>query len=113
MPENNTITLEGLLEKTPMMLRPVVARYGPALVEMTIEEFSAWLDLIITGKDLAAWRAILAKLPGEGLLDAWAEIDADWNAANERNARRVALQREAVLAVLKVLLVASLSWVGL
>lgn len=113
MPEETTITLEGLLAKTPALLRPVVTKYGPALVAMTAGEFSEWLDLIICGDDLAAWRAIVAKAPGPGLLEMWDELDDDWNTANKRNAARVALQRKAVLAVLKVLLVAVLSSVSL
>jgi len=113
MAEKTMITLEGLLEKTPEMFRPVVAKYGPALVEMTAQEFAEWLALLINGKDLAAWRTILGKLSGKGLLDAWRDIDDEWAEANKQKAAQVALQRQAALAVLKVLLAAALSWVGL
>ena len=108
-----TITLEGLLEKTPDMFKPIVMQYGPALAAMTAEEFCVWLTLLINGNDGAAWRALLAKLIGPDLVAEWDKLNAKWDAANATNADRVALQKSAIVAVLKVLLVASLSWVGL
>jgi len=108
-----TIKLDGLLEKTPDLLKPVVAKYGPGLVAMTAQEFCDWLDLMINGEVDAAWTALLAKMPNAALLDAWNKKAEEWQAANEKNAARLALQREAMLAVLKVLLAASLAWVGL
>jgi hypothetical protein len=107
------ITLDGLLAKTPELLKPVVQKYGPSLVAMTAQEFCDWLELMLNGDVDAAWRALLAKMPNENLLQAWKDKNAEWDAANERNAARVALQKEATLAVLKVLLGAALAMVGL
>jgi len=108
-----TITLDGLLAKTPEMFKPLVLQYGPALAAMTAQEFCDWLMMLIKGDEGAAWRALLAKMPNAVLLDAWTTKAAEWDAANERNAARVALQKEATLAVLKVLLGAALAMVGL
>jgi hypothetical protein len=113
MTETGKLTLDGLLAKTPDLLKPIVTKYGPALAAMTALEFCDWLDLMLAGDVDAAWRRLLASMPNGDLLQAWKDKNAEWDAANERNAQRVALQKEAVLAVLKVLLVASLSWVGL
>jgi len=107
------VTLDGLLAKTPDLLKPVVQKYGPSLVAMTAQEFCDWLEMMVAGDVDAAWRALLAKMPNAALLDAWTTKAAEWDAANERNAARVALQKEAMLAVLKVLLAASFAWVGL
>ena len=106
-------TLDGLLAKTPDAFKPIVAKYAPALVAMTAEEFCDWIELLILGKNQAAWRKLLAKMPNAEHLATWKEQAAKWAKAADKNARRVALQKEATLAVLKVLLTASLLWVGL
>jgi hypothetical protein len=80
---------------------------------MTAQEFCDWLDLMLSGDTGAAWAALLKKMPNAALLEAWNTKAAEWDAANERNAARVALQKEATLAVLKVLLGAALAMVGL
>jgi len=105
--------IDELLAKTPERMRPIVARYGPALAAMTAEEFCDWLELLILGHNDEAWRRLLEKSDNPGLLAAWKTAAADWDEANAANARRVALQKEATLAVLKVLLAGSLAWVGL
>jgi hypothetical protein len=106
-----TITLDGLLAKTPDLLKPIVVKYGPGLVAMTAQEFCDWLDLMLGGDDSAAWAALLKKMPNAALLDAWKAKADEWDLANERNAARVALQKDAVIAVLKVLLAAVMSTV--
>ena len=107
------ITLDGLLARTPDRLKPVVAKYGPGLVAMTAQEFCDWLEMMINGDERAAWEALLAKMPNTALLDAWKKKADEWQAANEKNVARVALQKEAMLAVLKVLLAGVLAMVGL
>jgi hypothetical protein len=108
-----TNTLDKLLARTPDLLKPVVQKYGPGLVAMTAQEFCDWLEMMVNGDTGAAWAALLAKMPNQALLDAWKTKAAEWDAANEKNAARVALQKEATVAVLKVLLAGSLAWVGL
>ncbi len=105
--------IDELIAHTPEQLRPVVARYGPALAAMTAEEFCDWLELLIMGRDDEAWRRLLEQSDNAGLLEAWKTAAANWDQANEANARRVALQKEATMAVLKVLLAGSLALVGL
>jgi len=107
-----TLTLDGLLAKTPDLLKPVVAKYGPGLVAMTAQEFCDWLDMMLNGDTSAAWAALLKKMPNAALLDAWTTKAAEWDAANERNAARVALQKEATLFTLKLLLGAALAGLG-
>jgi len=106
-------SLEGLLAKTPDALKPIVVKYAPAMITMTAEEFWAWVELMVMGRESAAWRALLARMPNADLLAAWADAAGQWADAANKNAERVSLQREAVLATLKVLLAAALSMVGL
>jgi hypothetical protein len=105
--------LNELIENTPPELRPIVAKYAPALVEMTAEEFCAWLELLVLGRTYEAWESLMARQDNPGLLEAWRKAASEWDDANARNAERVALQRQALLAVLKVLLAAALAGVGL
>ncbi len=107
------LALDKLLAATPDMFKPIVMQYGPALVAMTAQEFCDWLMLLINGHDAQAWRAVLAKMPNADLIAEWDKINAKWDEANAKNADRVALQKSAVLAVLKVLLAAALSMVVL
>jgi len=107
------VKIDELIAQTPEQLRPVVARYGPALAAMTAEEFCDWLELLILGRDDEAWRRLLEQSDNPGLLEAWKTAAANWDEANAANARRVALQKEATMAVLKVLLAGSLALVGL
>jgi hypothetical protein len=105
--------LDDLLEKVPPLLRPICAKYGPGLAAMTAEEFCGWLEMLIGGRTDEAWGAVIEKLDDAQLLDAWQRLGEQWGEANTRNAERLAFQREAAMAVLKVLLGASLALVGL
>ena len=106
------LTLDGLLAKTPDLLKPIVVKYGPGLVAMTAQEFCDWLELMLGGDNAAAWEALLKKMPNAALLDAWKTKADEWQAANERNAARLALQREAMLFTLKLLLGVALAGLG-
>ena len=107
------MTLNELLDKTPDQFKPVVQRYGPALVVMTAEQFCEWLELLLLGKTYDAMAAIYERLPNADLFAAWQANAADWDAANLAQAARLQLQRDAAMAVLKVLLAVSLAAVGL
>jgi hypothetical protein len=108
-----TEMLDKLLAATPELFKPLVLKYGPALVAMTAQEFCDWLELLIIGRNDEAWRRLLVKLSNADLVAEWDTLNAKWDAAAASNAQRVALQKEATLALLRVLLMASLSWVGL
>ena len=107
------MTLDELLARVPEPWRPVAAKYGPAIVKMTADEFAAWIDLLLRGRTYEAWEAVLKGLGNADLLAAWQEVGSKWDEANARNAARLALQREACMAVLKVLLAAALAAAGL
>ena len=107
------MTLDDLLAKTPEQFRPLVAQYGPALVAMTADEFCAWLDLLINGKTAQAWKTIVSRLDNASLMAAWESVNEKWADANRDNAAKLKLQRDAVLAVLKVLLAVALAGAGL
>ncbi|KPK82786.1 MAG: hypothetical protein AMJ81_09245 [Phycisphaerae bacterium SM23_33] len=107
------MTLDELLEKVPEKWRPVAAEYGPALLAMTAEELWAWIHLLLNGKEDQAYQALLAKLDNPDLLAEWTRLNDCWQAANQANAERVALQKKALFALLQVLLTVALATVGL
>jgi len=109
---DTTLTLDKLLAATPDMFKPIVMQYGPGLVAMTAQEFADWLTMLIMGNNGAAWRALLAKLPNADLMAAWDSQNIKWDAADAKNADNIALQKSAVLAVLKVLLGVALAGLG-
>ena len=105
--------IEELLTHVPDEFRPLAVKYGPALVAMSAAEFAAWIDLLIMGRTYAAWQAIMEKLDNADLLAAWRKTADKWDEANAGNAARLDLQRDAALAVMRVLLTAALAMVGL
>ena len=109
----NLLTLEELLAKVPEPLRPAVAKYGPALAAMTVQELWAWIELLVNGQTRAAWDRVVQGLGFEETVAALDESNANLAKLNAANATSLALQREAILAVLRVLLGAALAMVGL
>ena len=107
------MTIDDLLAKVPTQFRGVASQYGPALIAMTAQEFSDWLNMLLNGKTREAWAALTAKLDNAGLVAAFQEINANWEAADNTNAANVALQKKAATAVMGVLLTAVLAMVGL
>jgi len=106
--------LENLLSKVPERWRPVVAKYGPAIVEMTADEFLKWVEMLVCGQTQEAWAVVMARMGSNAdLLAAGASLTDRWHEANRENAARLKLQRDACMAVLKVLLAAALAGVGL
>ena len=107
------MTLDELIEKVPAQFRPVAARYGPALLKMSADELWAWIELLIRGDATAAYRAVLSRMDGDDLVGEWDRLGAQWAETNADNAARLAIQRAAVLATLRVLLTVALAMVGL
>ena len=107
------MTIDELRSKVPPSMAPWVDEYGPAIVAMTAAEMAAWLDRLVKGDVFAAYKAILAKMPNAELLAEWNTVNADWQAANDRNAERLKLRDAAVSALLRVLLGLALVSVGL
>lgn len=107
------MTLDELQANLPEQLRPWAATYGPAFLAMTADEAKAWIEMLIRGDVLPAYQAVLEKLPNGDLLAEWGKLNAQWQAANQRNAQRVDLQQAAATAALKVMLAVALAAVGL
>ena len=97
------MTLDELKAKLPAEWRPIVEQYGPAFLKMTAEEIWAWIDLAAMGRADAAHAALLGRMDNGELLDEWAVVNTQWRDANSRNAAMVAWQRDALYAILKVL----------
>jgi len=106
-------TIDDLLAKTPDVWKPVVAMYGPKLAAMTAEDFAAWIKLLLQGKTDAAWAKLYGGMTDAELVAAGQTISDAWGTANAANAQRIALGREAAMAVMRVLLSLALAMVGL
>jgi hypothetical protein len=108
-----TITLDQLIAKIPVQFQPWASQYGPAFLAMTVAEFQAWIDLIIQGDIYAAYRQIIAKLPGK---DAYlASLDtnaAAWKTQNAANNASIALQKQALTGLGSILLTIGLAAFG-
>jgi len=107
------MTLDEVLSKVPEKWRPVVAQYFPALAAMTAEEIWAWIQLILDGNTAEALAKIVPSLSKAEFLANFEAQDAAWAVANAGNAQKMALQREAWSAVLRILLATALAMVGL
>jgi hypothetical protein len=106
------MTLEELRLKVPVEWQPIVDQYGPALLAMTTEEIWAWLTRALQGDMYGSYKAILTKLPNADLLNAWQNNDRDWEAQNGTNAASIAWQKDALTAILRVLVVMATAVVG-
>ncbi|HUS91425.1 MAG TPA: hypothetical protein VM695_06215 [Phycisphaerae bacterium] len=107
------MNIDNLIEKVPERWRPVAAKYGPALLEMTADEFLRWVELLLSGKTQEAWAVVMERTGDADLLAAGESLNDKWLDANRAEAAKLALQREACMAVLKVLLAVALAGVGL
>jgi hypothetical protein len=107
------MTIEELLDKIPPEFKGIAEEYGPTLLAWTTEEIMSWIVLVSKGDVDTAYRHILAGLENHELLDEWEKLDSTWAAVNEANAKRLELQKAAILAILKVLLSIAITMVGL
>jgi len=107
------MTLEELKAQIPSEFVPWAETYGPAFLAMTAEEVKAWIELLAMGDVMKAYKEVLEKLPNAELLSAWTTINAEWQSANEKNAARIELQKEAAIKILGILLTIAAAAVGL
>ena len=104
--------LAELKAKLPPEWQAIVDQYGPAFLEMTSEEIWAWLNRALKGDMYESYKSVLEKLPNSDLLDSWESISADWQDANLANASSIAWQKDALNAILRVLVVMATAVVG-
>lgn len=98
------MTLEELKLKLGPDLLPWAEKYGPTILTMGAADLMAFIELALKGDQAAAYAAVLAKMPAGDLLAEWDNAHADWGAANKANALRIATQKEALAAVVSILL---------
>ncbi len=106
------MTLPELLAKLPKEAQAIGIQYGPDVLRMTIDDARAWLNYVFLGDYISAYKLYL-KAAGTDLLAEWGKVEADWQAANEKNAAKLALSNEIAMAVAKGLLMLVLAMVGL
>jgi len=98
------LSLEDLLPEIPEALRPLATQYGPTLIQMGQEEFTAWVKSLLDGDFEAAYRAILERMTDEAAVAEGETLIAEWQAANVTEAERRAFFRQLGLDLLKALL---------
>jgi predicted deacylase len=79
-------------------LRPLAAKYAPALVQMTAAEVFAWLDLA-AANPTKAYEAMVNRLDGAGIVSEWDNLNNEWTAANRDNAEAIARRKAIVTDV--------------
>lgn len=107
------MTLDELRDRLPKPFQGWADTYGPAFLDMTAGEIQAWIELLIRGQAMLAYQTVLSRLPSTALLAEWTKINSEWQTANDRNAARISLQKEALFGVLKILLAVALAAAGL
>jgi len=100
-----TMTLEELLLKVPKEYRPVIRDYGPALLKMIAEQnVWPWVDKLIVGDLAGAYAELIAASSNPTTFNEAAKLKTDWQVLNAKNKAGVALQRQAVEAILRIVL---------
>ncbi len=98
------MTLDELKAKLPEPIGVWVDEYGPAFLQMTADEVKEFIEMLIRGDTSAAYQAVLDKMSSEGVVEEWIGIADDWATANKANAERIALQQQAAMTALSILL---------
>ncbi len=106
------LTLDNVLARVPVQFRPWAASYAPIFMAMTGSEIMAWLDRIIKGDVVGAYRDMLSRMNAAQALSEWDALNAEWQQANTDNAASIALQKTALTAIMKVLLAIALAAAG-
>jgi len=107
------MTLDELKAKLPVQLQPWVDQYGPVFLAMSGAELKAWVERVLMGDMEAAYRDVVSKLDNAGLLSAWDTVNAAWKEANVANAAKIAVQKEALVTIVRIMLAIALAAVGL
>jgi len=107
------MTIEELTAKLPEEFHPVAAKYGPVLLDMAVDELWNWLELMVMGKIVVAYQVLISRMPNSDLLAELDKLNVDWEKENKANAQRLDLQRNALFAILRVVLQMVLALVGL
>ncbi|MBE3133081.1 MAG: hypothetical protein IMZ55_06385 [Acidobacteria bacterium] len=107
------MTLIELRAKLPTALQPFADKYGPVVLAWTALDLMAWIERLVHGDIEGAYRQILAGLSEAEFLAEGKAIFGDWQAANAENAARIALQKSAIVELLKIVLAIALASVGL
>jgi len=100
------ITLDDLIDAVPEQFKEIIMEYGPALLKMAGEEFKKWLQSIIKGNTMEAYRILVSQFDGDEKLDELNSLEDAWQDANEANAESIELQKAAATAIMKALLTA-------
>ena len=106
------MTLDELKTAVGAAGAKAVAMYGADVLLMTIEDCKAWIQYVFAGDTIAAYRIYL-KAANPDALAVLNGLEAKWQAANEKNADKVALQERIADAMAKAMLALVLAMVGL
>ena len=87
-------------------------QYGPAFLKMGQDQVLAWVELLRGARWMKRTPRCWPNLEGQDLLAEWTALNAQWQAANQRQADRIDLVKRAQAALLSVLLSVALTMVG-
>lgn len=106
------MTLDELQAKLPAQFKPWATAYGPVFLAMGADEIKAWIERILKGDIEGAYRQVLTPQSNPELLAEWDGLNAEWMEANVANAAKIAAQKEALTAIVKILLAIALAAAG-
>lgn len=107
------MTIDELKAKLPPELKPWADEYGPALLKMGAQGLKDWIQKLIKGDTLSAYKDVLANMDNAALLAEGRQLDAQWDSLNADNAESLSLQKKALTKLLEILLTIALATVGL
>ncbi len=108
-----TLTLDQLKAKLPAAMPTLADQYGPAILAMGQDKLNQWINFVFVGDTTAAYALYLASVGDADLLSQWQKANADWTAANEKNADQIAMSKAIATAVCKAMLAIVLAAAGL
>ncbi len=108
-----TMTLEELLAKLPPSMQDIGRQYGAQVLAMGVDGARQWLNYVLLGDYLPAYKMLLKADTDAAFLAEWDAKLAVMQAQNAANADQMALSKEIAYKVCAGVLTLVLALVGL
>jgi len=110
------MTLDEIKARVPVQYHEWIKRYGEALVWLLADDtygrLIAWMEQLARADHLGAYKTVVDAMPVEAVVVEWGALAERFKTENVSNERDIALQREALSAILQVLLKIALAAAG-
>jgi len=106
------MNLQELKDKLPAEAAGLVDLYGPTILLMTAEQLREWLNYVFVGRYTEAYALYLKAASADTLLAEWDTTHAEWKAANDVNADKIAMSQKIGQVFAQVMIGMILAVVG-